>query len=115
MTTLLAYRSNRIVELMAEPAEGRGADWLKDALQQALMLELATLPPYLCGLWSIKDPSEVAAEAIRRIVFDEMSHLGLACNLLTTIGGVPRLADERTVPKYPARCPAAYDPSCPSS
>ncbi|MFD6968295.1 ferritin-like protein [Streptomyces sp. NPDC059949] len=112
MTTLLAYRSNRIVELMAEPAEGRGADWLKDALQQALMLELATLPPYLCGLWSIKDPSAdgVAAEAIRRVVFDEMSHLGLACNLLTTIGGVPRLADERTVPKYPGPLPGGVRP-----
>lgn len=102
---------------MAEPPEGRGADWLKDALQQALMLELATLPPYLSGLWSIKEPSEdgVAAEAIRRIVFDEMSHLGLACNLLTTIGEFPASPTSARCRSTPARCPAAYAPSCPSS
>ncbi|MET7432914.1 MULTISPECIES: ferritin-like protein [Streptomyces] len=64
-------------------------------MQQAVLLELATLPPYLCGLWSIEDPSqdEGVFHAIREIAFDEMSHLGLADNLLTTTGGVPRLAD----------------------
>ncbi|MFG2126796.1 ferritin-like protein [Streptomyces sp. NPDC048751] len=112
MTTLVDYESNRIVELMDQPAELRGADWLKDALQQAILLELATLPPYLCGMWSIDDagPDERVREALRTIVFDEMSHLGIACNLLTTIGGVPRLADVRTVPKYPGPLPGGVRP-----
>ncbi|WP_234317192.1 ferritin-like protein [Streptomyces sp. NRRL WC-3744] len=81
-------------------------------MQQAVLLELATLPPYLCGLWSIEDPSqdEGVFHAIREIAFDEMSHLGLAGNLLTTIGGVPRLADERAVPTYPGPLPGGICP-----
>ncbi|WP_405860966.1 ferritin-like protein [Streptomyces sp. NBC_00090] len=112
MTTLVDYESNRIVELLDQPAELRGADWLRDSLQQAILLELATLPPYLCGMWSIDDPGpdERVREALHTIVFDEMSHLGIACNLLTTIGGVPRLADVRTVPKYPGPLPGGVRP-----
>ncbi|WP_019888171.1 ferritin-like domain-containing protein [Streptomyces purpureus] len=111
MTSLLEYRSNRIVELMEEPAERRDADWLKESLQQAMMLELATLPPYLSAMWSIEPQSGDVFQAIRRIVFDEMSHLGLAGNMLTTIGGVPRLGDVHTVPKYPGQLPGGVRPS----
>ncbi|MET9681998.1 ferritin-like domain-containing protein [Streptomyces coeruleorubidus] len=110
MTTLVDYQSNRIVELMAARDDQRDADWLKEALQQAVMLELATLPPYLCALWSIEDQESDVAAAIRRIVFDEMSHLGLAGNMLTTIGGTPRLADHKTVPKYPGQLPGGVRP-----
>ncbi|MFC9502322.1 ferritin-like protein [Streptomyces sp. NPDC057002] len=112
MTALVDYRSNRIVQLMQEPVERRDAAWLREALQQAVLLELATLPPYLCGLWSIKDPvhDEGVFNAIREIVFDEMSHMGLAGNLLTTIDGVPRLAEERTVPTYPGPLPGGVRP-----
>ncbi len=74
------------------------------------MLELATLPPYLCALWSIEDQQGDVFTALRRIIFDEMSHLGLAGNLLTTIGGAPRLADEKTVPKYPGPLPGGVRP-----
>ncbi|MFF8407569.1 ferritin-like protein [Streptomyces sp. NPDC015684] len=111
MTTLLDYESNRIIELMDQPPELRGVDWLQDALQQAILLELSTLPPYLCGMWSIDDPNdERVRETLRTIIFDEMSHLGIACNLLTTIGGVPRLADIRIVPKYPGPLPGGVRP-----
>ena len=35
---------------------------LQDALQTAMQLEFATIPPYLCAQWSINnDPSSVAA------------------------------------------------------
>ncbi|MEV4443768.1 ferritin-like protein [Streptomyces sp. NPDC049577] len=47
---------------------------------------------------------------IKEIVFDEMSHLGLACNMLTTIGGTPRLADADVVPKYPGPLPGGVRP-----
>ncbi|MEU1483366.1 ferritin-like protein [Streptomyces sp. NPDC005752] len=110
MTTLPGYHSNRISELMDAPAGHRDADWLKESLQQALMLELATLPPYLCAMWSIDDQDHDAAAAVRRIVFDEMSHLGLVGNLLTTVGGEPRLADARTVPTYPGPLPGGVRP-----
>ncbi|MFI9150591.1 ferritin-like protein [Streptomyces sp. NPDC053367] len=111
MTSLLEYRSNRIVELMEEPAEHRDADWLKESLQQAMMLELATLPPYLSAMWSIEPQSGEVLKAFKRIVFDEMSHLGLAGNMLTTIGGVPRLGDVHAVPKYPGPLPGGVRPS----
>ncbi|MFD6174315.1 ferritin-like domain-containing protein [Streptomyces coeruleorubidus] len=111
MTSLLEYRSNRIVELMEEPAERRDADWLKESLQHAMMLELATLPPYLSAMWSIEPQSGDVLKAFKRIVFDEMSHLGLAGNMLTTIGGVPRLGDAHTVPKYPGPLPGGVRPS----
>lgn len=112
MVTALNYRSNMIVELMEMPAEEHDEVWLKNALQQAIMLELATLPPYLCGLWSIEDQdqgSDVFA-TIQEVVFDEMSHLGLVCNMLTTIGGVPRIADASVVPKYPGPLPGGVRP-----
>lgn len=111
MTSLLEYRSNRIVELMEEPAERRDADWLKESLQQAVMLELATLPPYLSAMWSIEPQSGDVLKAFKRIVFDEMSHLGLTGNMLTTIGGVPRLGDVHTAPKYPGPLPGGVRPS----
>ncbi|MEV5886495.1 ferritin-like protein [Streptomyces sp. NPDC052020] len=105
-------RSNRIVELMEQPAERRDADWTRDAAQQAILLELATLPPYLCGMWSIDGASAGGSvfDTLHAIVFDEMSHLGLACNLLTTIGGTPVLADERVVPTYPGPLPGGVRP-----
>ncbi|MFD9502398.1 ferritin-like protein [Streptomyces sp. NPDC060035] len=110
--TALNYESNRITELMEAPTEEHDEQWLKDALQQAVMLELATLPPYLCGLWSIKDPSQSpdAFATIQEIVFDEMSHMGLVCNMLTTIGGTPLLAEEKLVPKYPGPLPGGVRP-----
>ncbi|MFH8786768.1 ferritin-like domain-containing protein [Streptomyces roseoverticillatus] len=112
MSTVLNYRSNLIVELMRVPAEEHDELWLKNALQQAVLLELATLPPYLCGLWSIEDPDRDGdvSETIKEIVFDEMSHMGLVCNMLTTIGGAPRIADAALVPKYPGPLPGGVRP-----
>ncbi|WP_424886836.1 ferritin-like domain-containing protein [Streptomyces sp. XH2] len=112
MSTVLNYRSNAIVELMRAPAEEHDELWLKNALQQAVLLELATLPPYLCGLWSIEDPDRDGAvsETIKEIIFDEMSHMGLVCNMLTTIGGAPRIADAALVPKYPGPLPGGVRP-----
>ncbi|MFI8521827.1 ferritin-like protein [Streptomyces sp. NPDC085481] len=110
MTTLPGYRSNRIVELMQERGERRDAHWLEEALQQAAMLELATLPPYLCAMWSVKDQNAQVPKAIKRIVFDEMSHLGLVGNLLATIGGAPRLAGQDVVPVYPGPLPGGVRP-----
>ncbi|MFD8230926.1 ferritin-like protein [Streptomyces sp. NPDC059696] len=110
MATVVNYRSSRILELMDAREEQRDAEWLKDALQQAVLLELATLPPYLCALWSVEDQESDVALAIGRVVFDEMSHLGLAGNLLTTIGGTPRLASAQTAPKYPGPLPGGVRP-----
>ncbi|MGI5359078.1 ferritin-like domain-containing protein [Streptomyces sp. CA-252508] len=55
---MVNHRSNAIVELMRTPAAEHDELWLKKALQHAILLELATLPPYLCGLWSIEDEDQ---------------------------------------------------------
>jgi hypothetical protein len=86
----------KIVRLMAVATPQRDTKWLKDSLQAAIELELSTLPPYLCGMWSIMDPnSPPGADAyalIDSVVREEMTHLGLVCNLLTAIGGTPQIA-----------------------
>jgi hypothetical protein len=86
----------KIVRLMAVATPRRDIQWLRDSLQAAIELELSTLPPYLCGMWSITDPSGPPGAAVYRlidsVVREEMTHLGLVCNLLTSIDGTPRIA-----------------------
>ncbi|GJF34145.1 membrane protein [Kitasatospora sp. NE20-6] len=110
MTQTLEYQSNAIVELLGVLPADRDAEWLKDSLQQAIMVEIATIGPYASALWSIKDPNEAVAKAIREIIFDEMTHMGLVCNMLTTIGGTPVLADPKVVPKYEHVLPGGVRP-----
>jgi hypothetical protein len=99
-----------IVALMKVPASAYDAPWLIEALQAAIELELSTIPPYLCGLWSIIDPDHEVATTIREIVLEEMGHMGLACNLLTTIGGTPQLNTPAAVPLYPGPLPGGVRP-----
>lgn len=102
-----------IYELMQAPVEQHDINWLKESLQAAISLEFATVPVYLCGMWSIKNqaPEEPAYAAIRSIVIDEMFHMGLACNMLTTIGGTPEINTEDALPKYPGPLPGRVRPS----
>lgn len=92
-----------VARLLAVPEEGRGVDWLRSALQVAVELELATIPPYLCGWWSVRDRGSEAARLIRRIIGDEMFHLGLVSNLLVAVGGRPRI--KAAAPVYPGPLP----------
>lgn len=97
-----------ILSLMRETV--RDVQWLERALQAAIELEHATLPPYLCALWSIKDERDHCYSILRGIVMDEMRHMGLACNLLTTLGGTPRIHEEGFVPTYPGPLPGGVRP-----
>ena len=106
-------KDNKIIELMKVPAVEHNLDWLKDALQSALKLELSTLPPYLCAMWSIdlsKPNAEYPVGSIRTIVIDEMRHLGLVCNMLTTLGVTPELNTPDAVPTYPGPLPGGVNP-----
>lgn len=82
---------------------------LKEALQLAVEVELATLPPYLTAMYSIIDGTGEAnadiKNSIDHIVHQEMNHFGLACNMLVSIGGVPDVTTEEHVPKYPTTLP----------
>jgi len=76
------------------------------ALQTAIELEHSTIPPYLCGLYSIKPGmnSEVSA-LINSVVIEEMLHMALVCNILISLGGKPRIGHPKFVPRYPGSLP----------
>ena len=105
-----------ILSMMAIQPQARNLDWLKSSLQAAIELELSTIPPYLCGMWSIKDtvagsPGKAVYDLIDSVVRQEMTHMGLVCNLLTGIGGKPEIVKgyvENIV--YPGPLPGGVRP-----
>ncbi|MGQ4390169.1 ferritin-like domain-containing protein [Streptomyces sp. SAS_270] len=79
---------------------------LREHLQWAIELEHATLPPYLCALYSLdsaKNPD--AAQAVGSVFVEEMIHLALAANLLNAVGGQPRLDTPQMLPRHPRPLP----------
>ncbi|MEV7779976.1 ferritin-like protein [Kitasatospora sp. NPDC088351] len=112
MTGVLDCRGVTADGLMRVDDADCGPEWLRAALQLAVLLELATIPVYSCGLWSIKDPhaDDAVHTALRDIVFDEMTHLALAANILRATGSAPVLTDPRTVPAYPGPLPGGLRP-----
>ncbi|MFI0454189.1 ferritin-like domain-containing protein [Actinomadura sp. 6N118] len=81
-------------------------DDLQEHLQWAIELEHATLPPYLCALYSL-DPQRnpEAIEVVAGVFAEEMIHLALAANLLNAVGWRPRLDAPRMLPPHPRRLP----------
>jgi hypothetical protein len=114
--SVVAHRGGRIIELMQVPEAERDTAWLQQMLGQAVKLELSTLPPYLCAWWSIvdsttdpnKDPLNDPATIILSIIFEEMYHMSLACNMLTAIGGTPEI--NTGFPTYPGPLPGGVLP-----
>src|SRR5229473_146281 len=94
-----------------QPEAQHDLAWLRQSLQAAIELELATIPPYLCGLWSIKAQGGPAYDLIDSVVLEEMLHMGLVCNMLTAIGGTPQIVagyQERIA--YPGPLPGGVRP-----
>ncbi|TDO58920.1 ferritin-like protein [Kribbella sp. VKM Ac-2571] len=81
-------------------------DSLHQHLQWAIELEHATIPPYLCALYSL-DPARNpdAVELVGSVFVEEMIHLSLAANLLNAVGGEPRLDVPEMLPGYPRELP----------
>lgn len=98
--------SMNIAKLMQVPEEGHDINWLIDALHAAIKLELATIPPYLFAFWSIKDDAGFVAQSIRQIAMQEMLHMALMCNLLSAVGGSPKVNLPAEVPVYPGPLPS---------
>lgn len=96
--------------LMQVPANQRDLEWLRAALLVALRLEFSTIPPYLCALWSIKDPFHPARASIRRVVLQEMRHMALVCNMLASVGVTPPITRPGMVPTYPTTLPGGVRP-----
>ena len=98
-----------VAELLAVPEAQCDKRWLRACLQTAVELELTTVPPYLYAYWSVKDPASELADALLGIAWQEMLHMGFACNMLTAAGGRPRIAggggEDSAAPSYPAPLP----------
>ena len=81
-------------------------DTLKDYIHRAMILEHATIPPYLTALYSLHPQTNSDAyHVLRVVVVEEMLHLTIAANLMNAIGGSPNLTDAGFVPQYPAYLP----------
>ncbi|MGE7435949.1 ferritin-like domain-containing protein [Kitasatospora sp. NPDC001175] len=91
MKTIREYVEARILSL----------DDLKGALQLAMRLEFATIPPYLCAQWSVQNDPDRTEGVLHRIVSQEMGHFALAGNLLAAVGGRPSIAHADFLPSYP--------------
>jgi rubrerythrin len=81
---------------------------LKENLQTAILIELSTLPPYLCAYWSIHGTSVNAKHVkkfIHSVVQEEMLHMAMACNILNAIGGKPVLNDATMLAQFPCPLP----------
>ena len=94
---------------------------LQECLRVALKLELSTIPPYLCGLYTIKEGSNVEAAAlIRSVVVEEMLHMILVANILNAITdpksikkGEKLFDVKETIPSYPTPLPGNIVPEVP--
>ncbi len=83
---------------------------LKAALQAAIELEHATIPPYLYALFSLEPGSNTEiGELIDSVVKDEMAHMAMACNILNAIGGEPAIATPGFIPTYPGPLPGTVE------
>lgn len=103
--------SKKIAELLQVPVNQHDLNWLRQALQAAIALELATLPPYLCGLWSIKSQDGPVFDLVESVVLEEMLHMGLVCNMLTAIQGTPGIVVGYRDIKYPGPLPGGVRPN----
>jgi len=74
-------------------------------LQEALQVELTTIPTYLYAWFSIVNGSDPAAKTVSSVVIEEMLHLAQAVNLIVAYGGKPNLYASTVVPVYPGYLP----------
>eukprot|EP00058_Branchiostoma_floridae_P006698 XP_002592186.1 hypothetical protein BRAFLDRAFT_88077 [Branchiostoma floridae] len=84
---------------------------LKKYLRTALLLEWATIPPYLSAYYSIKDGfnTEIAS-LLKGIVIEEMTHMSMVANILNFLGEAPNLSDPNLRPAYPGKLPGKVMP-----
>ena len=79
---------------------------LRAHLLDALELELATIPPYLCALYSISRGTNLeASTVIRSVVMEEMLHMALAANVLNAVGHTDPIQAHGFASPYPKCLP----------
>jgi Ferritin-like len=89
---------------------------VQGALQAAVELEHATIPPYLYAVFSLMplpgaggDPNKPIRDLINTVIAEEMAHMALACNILNAIGGSPAIDTPGFVPDYPGPLPGGVE------
>jgi hypothetical protein len=76
---------------------------LLSRLDTAVALELATIPPYMVALLSMKlSANREAADLIRSVMIEEMLHLALVANVTNAVGGTVRIGPHN-IPSYPLK------------
>jgi len=79
---------------------------LHESLRSAIVLELATIPPYLTAFFSLKPGENTdVADLIRSVVIEEMLHLTIAANVLNAVGGRPAIDSRAALLDYPSTLP----------
>lgn len=92
---------------------------LWEYLRIAMEIELSTIPPYLCAMYSLQaGTNQEAYNVIQSVVMEEMLHLTLAANVLNSVSGPNPLGDRppmqlpavevnnpQYIPSYPTKLP----------
>ncbi|PKH52348.1 hypothetical protein CXF68_17325 [Tenacibaculum sp. Bg11-29] len=83
---------------------------LKELLNNAVILEFATIPIYLQAIWTIKDNKCEVAKSIRNIFQEEMLHMAMVCNMIAGIGGEPKIYNTENRLSFPSGLPGGVHP-----
>jgi hypothetical protein len=83
---------------------------IQGALQAAIELEHATIPPYLYAVLSLEGGGNTVVEQlVDSVLKEEMAHMALACNVLNAIGGAPEIDTPQFIPSYPGPLPGTVE------
>jgi hypothetical protein len=90
--------------------EARDTGAVAAALQVALELEHATIPPYLYAMWSLGSGANAEiADIIDGIIGEEMRHMAMVANIINALGATPVVDSESVIPKYPGVLPGSVE------
>jgi len=110
MTLLASQRISVKPAIIARIKAAKTGPELYEFLHSAIMLEHATIPPYLTALYSIKQGTNLAvAQIILSVVKQEMLHMTIASNVLNAINGTPVINRPNFIPTYPGKLPMSVD------
>lgn len=93
----------RVFELLEDP----NRETLPLALQTALRIEHATMPPYLYSLFSLGDKNGEVADVLYSVALEEMLHMLLVGNIIKALGARPLIDDAGFPMTYPGPLPGA--------
>ena len=100
----MIYIHNNLLDELKQPGG------VRLALQRAIELEHATLPTYLYSYYSLgSDFNKPLASLMFSVIFEEMLHFCIACNVLNAIGGSPCIDKPDFIPTFPGRLPGGVE------